>query len=200
MRSPSPPPPAEDARVARSREALRAALLEMLEREPLERIAIRDLARRAGVGHATFYRHYPTKEALLDDIAADEIRRLVSLTLPVLDRADSRAACAALTRYVAGRWQLWRVLLTGGAAAALKEELLAISRRVAAERPRPAHDLPEDLAVALAVAGIIELLAWWLRQEDPWPAEQVADLLDRAVVGPAARGRAPPRGEAAVGP
>ncbi len=42
------------------------ALLELLERQPLEAITIREITDAAGVGYATFYRHYATKAALLD--------------------------------------------------------------------------------------------------------------------------------------
>ena len=174
----------EDARITRSREALRASLLGMLERQPLEQISIRDIAREAGVGHATFYRHYATKEALLDDAAADEIRRLVDLSLPVHDAVNSNASCHALCQYVYEHRTLWRTLLTGGAAGAMKEELLRISKELAADRPSPLQELPKDLGVVLTVSSIVELLAWWLRQDKPLPVGEIADLLDRVVISP----------------
>lgn len=174
----------EDARIARSREALRNSLLGMLERQSLEHISIRDIAKEAGVGHATFYRHYATKEALLDDAAADEIRRLVDLSLPVGDAINSNAACHALCQYVYEHRTLWRTLLTGGAAGAMKEELLRISMELAADRPSPLNQLPKDLGVVLTVSSIVELLAWWLRQEQPLPVAEVADLLDQVVISP----------------
>ena len=174
----------EDARIVRSREALRTSLLGMLERQSLEQISIRDIAREAGVGHATFYRHYATKEALLDDAAADEIRRLVDLSLPVGDAINSSAACHALCQYVYEHRTLWRTLLTGGAAGAMKEELLRISMELAADRPAPRKQLPKDLAVVLTVSSIVELLSWWLRQEKPSPVGEVAELLDRVVISP----------------
>jgi AcrR family transcriptional regulator len=38
--------------------------------------SLRDIARRAGVGIATLYRHFPTREALIAEIIGDGIRRL----------------------------------------------------------------------------------------------------------------------------
>ena len=76
----SPPTPREDARIQRSREALRAALLELVEHRPFEGITIREITDCARIGHATFYRHYPSKGALLDDVAAAQIRALARLT------------------------------------------------------------------------------------------------------------------------
>ena len=55
-----------DARAVRSARAMEAALLALLARKPLEQITIREVAAEAGVSYATFFRHHPTKEALLD--------------------------------------------------------------------------------------------------------------------------------------
>src|SRR5262249_9722475 len=82
----------QDPRAVRSREALRGAFLELLETKALDQITIQEITERAGVGYVTFFRHHGTKESLLNEIAADQIRRLVELTLPVLDAVDSRAA------------------------------------------------------------------------------------------------------------
>ncbi|MGH8629312.1 MAG: TetR/AcrR family transcriptional regulator, partial [Burkholderiales bacterium] len=106
----------QDRRAVRTREALRAALLELLETTPLEQITIRDIAARAGIGYATFFRHHPTKESLLDDVAAEQIGRLVELSVPLLDFRDTRAASRALCSYVDEHRALWSRLLTGGAA------------------------------------------------------------------------------------
>lgn len=180
-------PAALDARQVRSRDALRQAMLDMLESSPLDQLSIRDIARAAGVGHATFYRHYATKEALLEDVAADEIRQLVDMCVPLLG-AGSYAACLALCEHVNRRRALWTTLLTGGAAATMKAELLRISQRMAAGRTASLSWLPADLQVILIVSSIVELLAWWLRQPKPLPAREAAAILDRVVISPTLSG------------
>lgn len=174
--------PTADARIVRSKEALRTTLLRMLEHNSLEQISIRDIAKAAGVGHATFYRHFPTKEALLDYVAADEIRRMVDLTLPLRDTVNSAVACKALCQYVYEHRALWGILLNGGAAATLKEELLRISHEVAATHPPPDSGLPSDLVVVLVSSSIYETLAWWLRQIDKLTIDEVADIIDRIII------------------
>jgi AcrR family transcriptional regulator len=153
-----------DARAVKSAKALRNAFLALIEHKPLDQITIRDIVTEAGVHTATFYRHYPTKEALLDEIAADQIKRLVALTLPVLDKVDSQAANLALCIYVEEHRTLWTALLTGGAAGAMREEWLRISRSVAAERTPEGSWLPSELGVKCAVNVIYETLAWWLAE------------------------------------
>ncbi len=178
-----------DPRAIKSGQALRAALLRLLERKPLEQITVREIAAEAGVHYATFFRHHPTKEALLDDVAADQIDRLVTLTLPVLDEAGSDASFLALATYVDEHRSLWTTLLTGGAASAMRAELLRISQRVAAERAPTESYIPVELATICTVSLIVEILSWWLRQ----PAEalsvaQAARILHRLVLSSAITG------------
>ena len=70
-----------DARVVRTRESLRQSMLELLATRPFEQITIRELASDAGIGYTTFFRHHPTKESLLEEIAAEEIRQLIDYVL-----------------------------------------------------------------------------------------------------------------------
>jgi AcrR family transcriptional regulator len=146
----------------KSSAAIRGALLALIERKPLEQITIREIAAAAGVHYATFFRHHPTKEALLDHVAAEQIERLVALALPLFDLADSHAAVAALCAYVSEHRILWTALLTGGAAGAMREALLRISRELAIDRAPKEGALPVELAVNCSVSLIFETLAWWL--------------------------------------
>jgi len=55
---------------------LREAAHAILEEEGLDALSLRSVARRAGVSHAAPYRHYPSREALLADIACEGLARL----------------------------------------------------------------------------------------------------------------------------
>ena len=63
--------PAGDARQVRSRRALSGALLALLEDKPFDQLTIREISAKAGTGYATFFRHFPDKEALLGDVASE---------------------------------------------------------------------------------------------------------------------------------
>lgn len=181
----------KDPRTVRSRLALQQALLELLESRSLEQLTIRDITERASVGYATFFRHYATKDALLNDVAADQIKRLNSLSLPVFERQDQSAASITLFSYVQEHRLLWRTLLTGGAAGAIREEFLRQARVLAKDylsrsvsTTQPNNQLPNEAGVILIVGGTLELLAWWLRQADPMPLNQIAELHFRTIIQP----------------
>jgi AcrR family transcriptional regulator len=180
-------PALPDARIVRTRSALRDALLTLLEERAFDDVTVRDLSARAGIGYATFFRHYPSKAALLDDVAADEIRELLELSIPDVRATDSRAAAMAMCRHVDERRALWAVLLTGGAAGRMREEFI---RQARANVPEVVHNnswLPDDLKVIFGVAGAVEILSWWLYRGHEWTVEQAAEIVDRLVVAPMVR-------------
>ncbi|CAN5421717.1 hypothetical protein BH10PSE14_BH10PSE14_03700 [soil metagenome] len=174
-----------DARAVRTRRALLDALLRLIETRPFEQVTIREIAGEARIGYATYFRHYPSKEALLHDLAAAEIAGLLDRTLPILFSDDSRRACVALFQYVAQHRPLWSALLTGGAAASLKQEFTDQAKRVAEDRGASGRLIPDELRAVVAVAATVEIIAWWLRQNDTYDVERVAEILDRLVVAPA---------------
>jgi AcrR family transcriptional regulator len=176
---------ARDARAVRTREALRQALLRLLDLKPFEQITIREICEMADVGYTTFFRHHPTKESVLNDVAAEQIGRLVGLALPVADASDTRSASIALCTYVDEHRKLWSTLLTGGAAGAMRDEFLRLSRQIAATRARPGAWPPPDIAIILVVSSTIELLSWWLRNSKPLTIQQVAEIHERVIIAPA---------------
>jgi AcrR family transcriptional regulator len=176
---------ARDARAVRTRESLRQALLRLLDEKPLEQITIRDICEVSEVGYTTFFRHHPTKESLLNEVAADQIGRLVELAMSVLDTSDVRSASVALCAYVDEHRKLWSTLLTGGAAAAMRDEFIQLCGQIAATRAVPGIWPPAEIATILVVSSTIELLSWWLRDKKPMTVEQVAEIHERVIITPA---------------
>ncbi|ATI82116.1 MULTISPECIES: TetR/AcrR family transcriptional regulator [Sphingobium] len=173
-----------DARQLRSRRQLLDAMLHLLETRPYDQVTIREVAREAEVGYATFFRHYPSKDALLHDLAAGQIADLLQRALPILFADDARQSCMTLFAYVAERRALWSAFLTGGAATMLKQEFTDQARQLAQQRPHDAGWLPDELRIVFAVSATVEILAWWLQQEPDYPLDRMAEILDRLVVTP----------------
>jgi AcrR family transcriptional regulator len=171
-------------RATRTRAALSEALLSLLEEQSYEQITIREITARAQIGYATFFRNYLDKEALLHDLAAGEISKLLAMTLPIFYAVDSESSTRALCAYVWEHRKLWAGLLNGGAAAELKKEYLQQALQLLDEPGQPTTWLPGDLAVTFAVTAIIEILAWWLKQSDPPAIKEIAEILNRLTVLP----------------
>ena len=173
----------KDLRAVRSGLALREALLTLLPQKPFEQITVRDICVEAGVHYATFFRHHQTKESLLDDIAKDQIRQLIKLTMAIREADEYRPGFRALCQYVADHRELWAILLNGGAGSAMREEWLRQSQLVAATEEPVNSWLPRDLGTICAATLIAETLAWWVAQPaDMYGVEDIANILHRMLV------------------
>ncbi|WP_296305404.1 TetR/AcrR family transcriptional regulator [Pseudomonas sp.] len=168
-----------DARAVRSRDALRAALLALIETRPLEQIAIRDITTQAGVSYPVFFRRYASKEELLEDIATAEVRELLSLSLPMFEAEAEVESLWVLCRYVDDHRALWTRLLTCGAAPAMRAEFMRIAKQIG---ERSDSWLPVELAAPFVVGGLFEILAWWLSQPSDYPMGNVVQIIDALVV------------------
>jgi AcrR family transcriptional regulator len=184
MKAAARPPVKRQTRMTRTRPALCGALLSLLEERPFEQVTVREIVARAKVGYATFFRRYRDKDALLHDLAAMEIGQLLGMAEPILYTVDSRASAQALCAYLWEHRKLWKALLTGGAAAVLKEEFIRRAQRNVADRHNHKSSLPGNLGVVFSVAATIEILAWWLKQSKPPSVKQMAEILDRLVITP----------------
>ena len=174
-----------DARAVRSREKIRKAFLVLLETSPLNEITIREICAKASINSVTFYRHYESKECLLEEIAAEEVRQLVELTLPVFNAENTSAAAVTLCTYVDNHRKLWTTLFVGGAAESVRRTLMDLSRKVSHAYASSEGWPPKDVAVAIFVASTVELLTWWLQQKDPTPISDVAKIFEGFIVTPA---------------
>src|SRR6202046_3430308 len=67
-----------DPRVLRSRQMLMEALLRLLTRKEFADISIQEIADEATLNRATFYLHYPDKNALLQAMTAARFRDLIA--------------------------------------------------------------------------------------------------------------------------
>jgi AcrR family transcriptional regulator len=98
-----------------------------------------DIAARAGVGVGTVYRHFETKEALLEALAADHFSRL--------------AALAEEAEAVEDPWEAFAGFIRAGA------ELMAADRglaEISAERPEVMNEAALKAAIAQDFFGRLE--------------------------------------------
>lgn len=173
-----------DPRALKSREALRNALLRLLETRPFEQITIKELTASAGVSYPVFFRQFASTEELLADLAANEVRSLLALTHPLEDDTQSRNSLLEMCQFVQQRRSLWKSLLTAGAASIMRGEFARISAEMGRTGPRSNPWLPVELASSFVAAGLFEILAWWLNQPDDYPISNVVKILDALVARP----------------
>lgn len=91
-----PPPMRADAR--RNRELLMAAALAAFTERGADDTSLEEIARRAGVGIGTLYRHFPGRTALLEAVYTDQVAALCQRADELLASQPPGAALAAWMR------------------------------------------------------------------------------------------------------
>jgi AcrR family transcriptional regulator len=178
----------DDARARRSRAALQRALLEWIEKKPIDQISIREITATAEVSYPTFFRNYASKEELIGDIAREEIDQVLAVMLSLLDKKDPHLSADAVCDYIRHRRALWTTLLTTSASSAMREEFIRGAKQIVQQRGQINVGLPVDLAAAWVFAGLFEILAWWLRQPEDYSVRNVSQFLEVLVLGPSTSG------------
>ncbi len=144
------------ADAARNADRLLCAARELVSEQGAE-VPLDEVAKRAGVGNATLYRHFPTRADLLVAVYADEVDRLVRLGAEAdlftwLDAyvehvTTKRALAMAATDETPGR----RAELSGRWHQTIIETATALVAR-AAPQLRPGLTAKDLLALATGVA------------------------------------------------
>lgn len=173
----APTPRRRDAQ--RNRSAIVRAASELLMTRP-SAPPMPEIARRAGVGQATLYRHFRDREALIAAVVAHQLERLESCVAANADRPATfrpllaevlrtQAAMRPLARLVGGLDRETRRRYTQRLVATLAAPL---RRAQAGGHVRP--DLsPDDLPLLFAmVGGVVEATA-----DTPGAADRSIDLL-----------------------
>lgn len=88
------------ADAARNRAKVLEVAYEVFAAEGLA-VPIDEIARRAGVGAGTVYRHFPTKEALFEAVIEDRVQRIVGIGRELLSTVGPERALFAFLREVA---------------------------------------------------------------------------------------------------
>src|SRR5256714_15239099 len=71
----------QDRRVKRTQHLLARALIALTLEKGYEAVTIRDITDRADIGYATFFRHYHSKDELLQEVSEVVIEELSDLLL-----------------------------------------------------------------------------------------------------------------------
>ena len=174
-----------DRRIERTRAALGEAVVALAGEKAFADITITEIADRAAVGYATFFRHYRDKEALLEEVAAVLIDELLTLMMPALIDDDTRAASVALCQFVDRRRHICRALLAGGAGANVRR--LALERAHALgklDNTMRAPGVEASLVLDHAVGATLGLLAAWLESGGEIPPDAMGGLVDRLALRP----------------
>ncbi len=65
-----------------TREAIKKSFMSLLNKKPVNKITVKDIAAECGINRNSFYYHYSDIPALLEEIFTDEVQRLIRSDQP----------------------------------------------------------------------------------------------------------------------
>lgn len=167
MRAPLP----TDRRARRTREAILDGFAALVTERRYDAVRIADIVAAAGIGKATFYEHFNSKDALL-------LSAMEPILLGLSTAASGRAARSYIKGIMAHLWDrraLGRTILNSATAPIVQRRLAEMIR------PHVERRVSDDPAPAIRATGIaaaqLAMLRSWLVGEASSSADDMADRM-----------------------
>ena len=171
-----------DKRVARTRQALQAALLELMVECGYEHLSVQQILDRAGVGRATFYLHFGSKE----DLLRSSLERLREHLAQDWNSAAGRPVGSSLPlgfslaffQHVDSHRKLYRAIVGRESGAIVDKEMrrvladLVLSEVGQLDRSAKVR-AKADLAAQYVAGALMGVVTWWLDRNIKLSAEEM---------------------------
>ena len=173
---------ATDPRILRSRRMLMDALARLLIKKEFEDISVQEIADDATLNRATFYLHYPDKNALLQAMTGVRFRDLIerrSITFTNCNgalRAIALGVCDYLAETTGCPSQLARIPLEGSIIPVIEG---MFKEGLAHHGTAPGADA--GLLAATAAWAVFGAARRWFQSSDRIPAEEMAARIETMV-------------------
>jgi AcrR family transcriptional regulator len=175
-----------DRRIAKSQEAIKKAIVELMADKNFDDITIQDISDRANVSRGTIYLHYLDKYDLLDKLIAEHINemRVICESSSDLDFVDANLPWF---EYLENHYLFFSTMLASKGAPSFRSQFREFlveefKDEVDATQGKN-HGLNEDVILQFIVASYVGIVEWWITNGMPYPphimAEQVGILLER---------------------
>src|ERR1700681_1625603 len=164
-----------DPRILRSRRLLMEALVRLLTQKEFEDISIQEIADEATLNRATFYLHYPDKNALLQAMTATRFRELIArrgLSFTDCDgalRAIALGVCDYLAETTGCPTQLAKMPLEGSIIPVVEGMFLE-----GGAHHEMAPGVDSALLATTAAWAVFGAARRWFQTRDRIPAEEMA--------------------------
>ncbi|HTI14671.1 MAG TPA: TetR/AcrR family transcriptional regulator [Dictyobacter sp.] len=190
-----------DLRIRRTHHFLQEAMIELVTEKGFDAITVGDIAERAMINRATFYRHYQDKYDLVAMIFEEAANHLVEDMKPLhkdIDPGEKEENLLEIWNqffeHIAEHARLYRAMLGKNGspwfAARMREHIMKLilenERRweqQAGPRPRPRIDpaMPNTLPVMQISYVLIGTIVWWLESEKNYTPRQMTTWFWRFV-------------------
>lgn len=155
---------------------LQQALVELLEKGHLSSITVTALCARADVNRSTFYAHYASLDAVLDDVETEFLSH-VSYITGIQDRRQHWQQMYGYMRYIQRHKSTFLVLLQNGRLVEKVSETSVELYRQKLVLDRGESEEEFKLLLQYHVAGTYQMISYWIQHEELYSIEHITDLI-----------------------
>lgn len=166
-------------RLRRTQKLLREALIELIEERGFEALTVGEIAERALVSRAAFYRNYQDKYDLVEQIFAEAMQALFNV-LSIPDTIHSAQTWERFFEHIAEYERLYRALLgrKGSPWFVMKMRVSLVSlvkefARLATPTGVPLYPTSDEFVPDLVATMFVEAITWWLEQGRPYSTQEI---------------------------
>jgi AcrR family transcriptional regulator len=152
----------DDPRTVQTLRQIDDAFLAMMQRRTYSGIRVSDIAKKAGVGRATFYAHYPSKHELL----RSQLRRVVVPMLREQPDAPYLFDCTEFFDHIIHARFTYKSLMTG-ASRLVAERIVrdCLEECVCSVLARRKKSMATDASPRYVAATLLTLVLWWIEND-----------------------------------
>lgn len=183
-----------DRRKERTLKKITEACINLMLEVGYDCISVRGLARRAGVGSSTFYRHFQDKDDLLLSVTLDAMQSFKDALAPA---QSPREEAVLLFRYARRNPRVFLLYATLPPDSQARKAVRLVLADMVRERyrPRDSSNVIPDIAVNHICVAYTEVVMWYLNNLDRYSPEDIAEICGDLVVRTAVEVAFEPREE-----
>lgn len=176
-------------RKTKSKEKIRKAFIELINKKGFEEITVSDIARKAEINRGTFYQHYKDKYDLLEKLEQTDIENLEKILLSDKYNDDNelisnRAVLDAL-KYVYNDIDYFKALTSKNGDHKLMKKVKAILNESINKKLSQSttlrfnpNSIPREFAREIILSTITSIINLWLSDPENHSPEEIAEIIN----------------------
>lgn len=176
----------KDRRINKSKNALKDALILLMEEKEFKSITITEIVQLANLNRGTFYKHYPTQEELLNELIEDVLSDLASsyrdpyITIPDFDVGKISASSIKIFDHVERYSRFYTIIINSNVLPGFQNRICQVLKELVQsdltnQLPNPAID--RSLLSSYNAYALFGLIIEWVNEGFTFSPNQMADQL-----------------------
>ena len=173
-----------DRRSARTKKALKGAMLTLLKKKDVSKITVSELSAMSDIGRGTFYLHFADPYDLLDKLEDEILERIMGPAEVTATQWDHDSLLAYLERiwqYIYENLETLQILTDRRHGARFmtkfKQQCIGMAQP-------DLHEFADACGIVYIISGTLGIFQMWMERGAPVPPDQLAETVRNLIIRP----------------